>query len=168
VTVDCVTVPEGGYVVVHGGRYVFDGRPDPLGVSTYLGPGTHRDVSVQLPPDRILPGVTGRVAAVLYHDDGDGRFTRFDEGGGVDRPYRVDGEVVAETVTVERTSRPTTTDSPSATATTTATARSAVSPTEAQGQPSLDPLHLIGLLCGGLFTVAAVVVLVTGRRGGSR
>jgi len=164
--VDSVTLPEGGYVVVHGGRYVFDGRPDPLGVSRYLDPGTHQNVTVQLPAERFPPGATGRIAAVLYHDDGDEQFTRFDEGGDVDRLYTVGGERVGDTATVGRALTSTVTTTPSVTATT--SVNSQPSPGETGHRPSLGPSQLVGLFLGGVFAVAAVLVLVTGRRGGPR
>lgn len=166
VTVDSVTLPDGGYVVIHGGRYVFDGRPDPLGVSSYLNPGTHRNVTVHLSPERFSPGATGRIAAVLYHDNGDEQFTRFDEGGAVDRPYTVGGEPVEETATVERGPESTESRAPSAIVTT--TEGSSPSPPETGTRPSPGPLQLVGLFLGGAFAVAAVLVLVTGRRGGTR
>ncbi|MFD1514500.1 DUF7282 domain-containing protein [Halomarina rubra] len=166
VTVDSVTLPDGGYIVVHGGRYVFDGRPDPLGVSGYLDAGTHRNVTVQLSPGRFSPGATGRIAAVLYHDGGDEQFTRFDEGGAVDRPYTVGDEPVEETATIERVPESTEPRTPSATATT--TEWSSPAPPETENWTSLRPLQLVGLFLGGAFAVAAVLVLVTGRRGGTR
>ncbi|MWG36615.1 hypothetical protein GQS65_19340 [Halomarina oriensis] len=162
---DRVTLPEGGYVVIHSGRYVFDGRPDPLGVSTYLDAGTHRNVTVHLSPGRFSPGATGRIAAVLYHDDGDEQFTRFDEGEDVDRPYTVGGEPVEETATVERALPSTVTTTPNVTATT--SVNSSPTPIETRHRPSLGLSQLVGLFLGGAFAVAAVLVLVTGRRGGT-
>jgi hypothetical protein len=169
VTVDRVTLPEGGYVVVHSGRYVFDGRPQPLGVSPYLESGTHRNVSVRLSAEAIPGGAMGHVAAVLYRDDGDKQFTRFQQAGDTDPPYTIDSRPVDDTATI--TVRTTTASTATTTTSATGTPPSETlqpSTTHATDRHALDPVQVAGLLLGGLFAVAAVLVLVTGRRGGRR
>jgi hypothetical protein len=169
VTVGRVTLPEGGYVIVHGGRYVFDGRPQPLGASSYLEPGTHRNVSVRLSAEAIPGGAMGHVAAILYRDDGDEQFTRFQQEGDTDPPYTIDGRPVDDTATI--TVRTTTASTTTTTATVTGTPSSETpqpSTTHATDRHALDPVQVAGILLGGLFAVAAVLVLVTGRRGRRR
>lgn len=84
VTVDSVTLPDGGFVVLRNG----DGEV--VGVSGYLEPGTHSDVTVTL--DRSLDDGTTVLTAFLYEDsNGNGSFD------GEDCPYRdEDGDRVCD------------------------------------------------------------------------
>lgn len=48
VTVRTITVPEGGYVVVHDSHFLDKENPSAIGVSSYLDAGTHHNVTVTL------------------------------------------------------------------------------------------------------------------------
>lgn len=115
VTVDSVTLPDGGYVGVHRGGYNgSNATQNMVGASEYLGPGTYENVTV-----RVSGGATGsastltdstRVSAVVYEDtDGDRAFQYVPSGGIEDQPYLADGTPVAESAffTVDRPPTPT-------------------------------------------------------------
>ncbi|MFC7240019.1 hypothetical protein ACFQS4_17810 [Saliphagus sp. GCM10025317] len=118
VTIDDVTLSEGGFVAVHDGRWLEGERADSvIGVSEYLEPGEHESVTVPLFED--VPGAEYEVDAleagehslfvVPYRDgDDDQEFDRIDTDDGADPLYvRQGGEpVVASleaTVAEERT-----------------------------------------------------------------
>jgi hypothetical protein len=101
VTVDRVVLPDGGFVVLQSQRYVFDGRPDPVGSSAYLPPGEHRDVPIRVSPRAAAPESTARVAAVAHQDSGGDRaLTRYTNASEADPPYRAAGDAVADTASV--------------------------------------------------------------------
>ena len=77
VTVDAVTLENGGYVVVHAPN------GDVLGNSEYLDPGTHEDVSVGLDPALESDAV---LTAMAHTDDGDQSY-EFGSVEGADGPY---------------------------------------------------------------------------------
>ncbi len=93
VTVDSVSLSEGGYVVVHA----VDANGTVLGRTEYLGPGTHRDVRIDLNGSV----GSGRDLTFVPHldTDGDERYGYAD--GDRDRPYPAAGAGRFETVTVE-------------------------------------------------------------------
>ncbi len=153
VTID-VTLPDGGYVVIHGGRYVFDEIPDPIGRTAYLEPGTHT-VSVPLESGTFPPNSTGRLAAVVHRDSGEDRdFTRYEGNTSSDPPYKSTGEPIDDAATITAPSTSTSTATPNATAT---------SPADS-GSESLGTVEFIGIALGALLVLAAIGVLVTGRR----
>jgi hypothetical protein len=86
-TVRAVDTEAGGFVVIHELSFV-DGalRESVVGLSRYLEPGLHTDVTV---PVSDMGNGPGRYIAVVYTDDGDRTFEFFDSGGAVDRPYTV-------------------------------------------------------------------------------
>ncbi|MFC7214167.1 hypothetical protein ACFQO4_08760 [Saliphagus sp. GCM10025334] len=105
VTIDDVTLSEGGFVAVHDGRWLEGERADSvIGVSEYLEPGEHESVTVTLFED--VPGAEYEVDAlepgehslfaVPYRDgDNDQEFDRIDTDDGEDSPYvRQGGEPV--------------------------------------------------------------------------
>ncbi|WP_433626353.1 DUF7282 domain-containing protein [Halomicrococcus sp. NG-SE-24] len=95
VTVDSVSMSEGGFVVVHD-RSLLDGNVvgSVVGASQYLEPGTHEDVTVRLeePIDR------SQVLIAMPHLDTNGNqvydFSKSD--GQKDIPYVVDNQVVID------------------------------------------------------------------------
>jgi len=92
ITVDSVSLSEGGYVVVYQGEV----GGTVVGQSEYLGPGTHRNVEIEV-TGQIRPG--GPVIAVPHLDtDGDRVFEY--SGFDTDRPYPAPGQ--GEFVTVEK------------------------------------------------------------------
>ena len=92
VVVDSVTVPDGGYVAVHGPDHAT------LGVSDYLSAGSHTDVTVTLDE----PLAADQTLQAMAHRETNGNET-YDHGrcgSEVDGAYSCDGEVVAESADV--------------------------------------------------------------------
>lgn len=146
-TIDSVTLPNGGYVGVHRGGYNGSNATESLiGATDYLEAGTYENVTVEIGTG--VPGLndstrldSGRVSAVVYADtDGDREFQYVPSGGVEDQPYLENGTPVAASarVTVERPTTPTPT--PTATQTPTTTETSAPTPTAtAEPQPESQP-----------------------------
>jgi predicted ribosomally synthesized peptide with SipW-like signal peptide len=87
VVVDSVTLPEGGYVVIHESD---GGAPGPvLGNSSYLPAGTSSDVTVTL--DSPISG-SQELIAMAHKDDGDQQY----EFPNADGPYTKDGSAVID------------------------------------------------------------------------
>jgi len=84
VVVRAVNLSEGGFVAVHRRSFV-DGNATGslLGRTGYLEAGLHTDVRV--PVDGLDAGA--ELVAVVYRDDGDGRFEFVTSEGATDRPY---------------------------------------------------------------------------------
>jgi hypothetical protein len=173
------SVPDGGFVVVHDSRYVFDGVPSPIGVSAYLPAGTHRDVRVRLSDGSVTNRTRGRIAAVVHRDDGD-RLFEYVDNRSTDVPYRnATDDPVVETALLQGP-RATTVqlDSPVPTTsrrvserrvTSQSTAPAADDATRSSVTPrsgwSPDGADVIGLAIGGILIVcAALVVGITLRR----
>ncbi|WP_158058998.1 DUF7282 domain-containing protein [Halorussus halophilus] len=111
VTIANVTVPDGGFVVVHD-RELLNGSvlDSVLGASAYLEPGTHENVTVtfdeQIEADQLL-------LAVTYRDtNGNETFEFVRSQGEADSAYVVENQVVIDdaAVTVEAQSAETTTE----------------------------------------------------------
>ncbi|WP_455449197.1 DUF7282 domain-containing protein [Natrinema thermotolerans] len=85
VTVDDVSLSEGGFVAVYDGVAV-DADPDAIvGVSSYLEAGDHENVTVDLEESL---NESGPLVAVVHHDtDGDEAFEYADSDGEEDVPY---------------------------------------------------------------------------------
>ena len=108
VTVESVTLPDGGYVGVHRGPYdASNATSSAIGATGYLDPGSYENVTVTV---GAVPGVnatesnrTVRLSAVAYRDsDGDRRFQYVTSNASEDEPYVDDGPVNASAVvTVE-------------------------------------------------------------------
>lgn len=94
VTVRSVTVPDGGFVVVHDRRIVEGNVNESLrGVSAYLESGTHENVSVRL--DESL-NESREVVAVVYRDSNENEtFDFLASGRTEDAPYVRPGSSVA-------------------------------------------------------------------------
>ncbi|MFD1589252.1 BGTF surface domain-containing protein [Halorientalis brevis] len=90
VTVDSVTMSEGGYVVIHQG----DASGDVIGNTEYLSAGEHNDVSVSLDSD-LASNQT--LVAMAHMDTNDNQEFEFPDADG---PYDVNGSVDSAMVTV--------------------------------------------------------------------
>ena len=92
VTVDSVTLPEGGYVTIHDAS-VTEGNVlgSVAGTSTYLEPGTHDNVTVSL-TDEASDGTY--VAMAHQETDGDRTYSFVSSNGETDGPYTADGSPV--------------------------------------------------------------------------
>lgn len=100
VEISSVSLSEGGFVVVT------DERNAIVGVSDYLGSGSHENVTVEAAEDTDRE-LYGRLTATVYQDETDDETFRpdpDDEPG--DRPYIVDGYPVSDTATVTAVERP--------------------------------------------------------------
>ncbi|MBX0284988.1 PGF-CTERM sorting domain-containing protein [Halomicroarcula sp. F28] len=115
VTVDSVTLPEGGYVTIHGPSLADgDTLGSVAGTSEYLGPGTHENVTVTLTD----PVSEGSYTAMAHQEtDGDQTYEFVASNAGVDGPYTnadgavVDSATVTPSATVSMSDQPTTGDS---------------------------------------------------------
>jgi len=163
VTLDTVSLPDGGFVVVHDGADLEAGDAvgSVVGTSQYLSAGQHADVAVVL--DRSLaPGSTRLVA--MPHDDTDGDLVAdfVASNGQEDEPYVLGGAPVTDdanvtvptpttTTTATTTTTHTTTSSAPATSTTTVSTRAVTtttttvpaSSTESPGQPGFGVGHVV-------------------------
>jgi len=103
VTVDSVTVPDGGFVTIHDSTVGDDALGSVVGTSEYLSPGTHENVTVSLEEPLTE---SGTYVAMPHRDtDGDRVYDFVADNGGTDGPY-TEGEsaVVAQAeVTVSAT-----------------------------------------------------------------
>jgi hypothetical protein len=96
VVVDRAVLPRGGFVVVHTATLLEgDDAESVRGVSEYLAPGTHSNVTVQF--DQPITD-TRRLVVVSYRDtNGDRTFEFYERNRSVDAPYFRDGNnVVAD------------------------------------------------------------------------
>jgi len=98
VVVDEVTVPDGGFVTIHDSTLT-EGNTlgSVVGTSTYLEPGTHENVVVELDDDID----DGTFHAMPHRDtDSDRAYTFVSSNGAQDGPYTVDGAIVMENAEV--------------------------------------------------------------------
>ena len=124
VTIQSVTVPQGGFVVVHNQSYLRGGDPTEtsIGYSQYLSAGTHRNVSITLlesiPHDQQLVAIPAR------DTDDNQSYDYIRTDGFQDVGYTDGGEVVTDRASVtitgaastaEATSSVTVSDTPTAT-----------------------------------------------------
>ncbi|WP_336035522.1 DUF7282 domain-containing protein [Halobacterium yunchengense] len=109
VTVESVTLPEGGYVTVHdSGLLEGDALGSVVGVSEYLEPGTHDDVTVPLYEgvegvdfeDAAPTGEQTLVAMPHLETTGDETFDFVASDGEDDGPYVANETVVTDEATV--------------------------------------------------------------------
>ncbi|WP_255195694.1 DUF7282 domain-containing protein [Halorarius litoreus] len=101
VTVQSVTVPNGGFVTIHdatvteGGNQVFSSV---RGSSAYLSAGTHENVTVTL-SQPVSEDAT--LIAMPHKDtDGDHTYSFVSSGGSADGPYTSDGTIVVDSASV--------------------------------------------------------------------
>jgi membrane-bound metal-dependent hydrolase YbcI (DUF457 family) len=178
-TVQNATLPKGGFVVIHDKRYLGETR-DPLnsaiGISGYLTPGVHRNVTVRLVNGSVSE--TQTLVAVAYLDtDGDHRYDFVTTGGETDYSYvtRQNGStvIVNDTATVRvPQSQQAQTDSSTPTPTTTSES-STVTPGAKSDRNGglLADLPLLLIVALGAAFVAVVLLLLIGRgrgRGNNR
>ncbi|MFB6128016.1 MAG: PGF-CTERM sorting domain-containing protein [Halolamina sp.] len=115
VTVDEVTLSEGGFVTIHASS-LQDGEAlrSVVGTSTYLEAGTHENVTVRL-SEPVSEDET--LVAMAHRDDGDRTYEFVSTGGNADGPYTADGGAVVDaanvtvSATVSASDQPTTGDS---------------------------------------------------------
>ncbi|MFC6767597.1 DUF7282 domain-containing protein [Natrinema soli] len=94
VTVQSVTLSEGGYVVIS------DGGDEPLAVSERLEAGTHETVTVERESDATRE-LHGQLTATVHRDTSDDEGYAYEESDGEeDQPYLEDGFPVSDTATV--------------------------------------------------------------------
>lgn len=177
VTVDSVSLPDGGFVVLHDGADLAAGDAvgSVVGTSQYLSAGQHADVAVVL--DRSLSSGTTRLVAMPHNDtDGDLVADFVPSNGREDEPYVLGGAPVTDdanvtvptpttttaattTTTVTTTSATpatSTTAVPTSTTTTTTTTTTTVpgSSTDTPGQPGFGAIHVVT----SMFAILCLVV----------
>ena len=99
VTVDSVTLPDGGFVTLHDAS-LNDGNVlgSVVGSSAYLEAGTHENVTVRL--DEPL-SEDATLVAMPHMDTNDNRIYEFVSGNGqIDGPYTMDGDIVVASANV--------------------------------------------------------------------
>ncbi|NGM68809.1 DUF4179 domain-containing protein [Natronolimnobius sp. AArcel1] len=105
VTVDNVSLSEGGFVVIS------DSQSETLAVSEYLEDGSHDNVTIDIEEDD-EPVLIGRLTATVHQDTSNDDTYAYDETDGEeDRPYLEDGFPVSDTATVTTTDDGDVTDS---------------------------------------------------------
>jgi len=98
VTVDRVTLPEGGFVALHDATLADgDALGSVVGASAYLAAGTHENVTVRLSQPL---NETGSLIAMPHADDGDRVYEFVSTGGTADGPYTADGGAVTDAANV--------------------------------------------------------------------
>jgi len=94
VTVQSVTLSEGGYVVIS------DGGDEPLAVSERLEAGSHENVTLEREDDATRE-LLGQLTATVHRDTSDDEGYAYEASGGEeDQPYLEDGFPVSDTATV--------------------------------------------------------------------
>ena len=97
VTIQRVTLSDGGYVVIT------DGGDEPLAVSGYLEAGTHENVTVEREDDATRD-LVGQLTATVHKDTSDQEGYAYAETDGEeDQPYLEDGFPVSASATVTST-----------------------------------------------------------------
>lgn len=149
VTVDGVTLPDGGFVAVYdASTFGSDPVGSLLGSSGYLPPGEHDGIRVTLAERSAVRDETAVVAVVHRDTDGNRGFDYPRTGGRTDGPYSLGGDPVTDRAVVSPdrtpTATPTATDDRTPTATPTATraggpATPTATPTGTPTDPGTDP-----------------------------
>ncbi|MDS0259063.1 PGF-CTERM sorting domain-containing protein [Haloarcula sp. S1CR25-12] len=97
VTVDSVTLPQGGYVTVHDATLGDDALGSVAGTSQYLEPGTYENVTVTLTDE----ASAGTYTAMAHQEtDGDRTYEFVASNGQTDGPYTADGGAVVDSAAV--------------------------------------------------------------------
>jgi len=120
VTVDTVTMSDGGFVVI----YLDTFNTEIIGHSGYIEPGSDSDIGIEL--DRTLDEDTSLVARPHQDTDGDQTY-EFELGSSVDAPYSEDGSAVTDRADITVTSQ---SETPTATPTATPTPTPTPIPTQ--------------------------------------
>jgi hypothetical protein len=179
-TVKRASLPKGGFVVVHDARYLRGGDPfkSAIGLSGYLSPGTHQNISVALVNGTVQQNQT--LVAVAYRDTNSNRTYDYVRGNGmadygyvnrsgpnatiVTNTAYVSVSSPTATPTPTQTPSPTTADAPRASVTQTSptTDRPSTADSASGGMLSDVPLWLeIGLLI--IFALIAVQLIIRWR-----
>lgn len=164
VTVDSVTVHDGGFVTIHDGT-LLDGETfgSVRGSSDYLAPGTHEDVTVQLDDPYEQDGTA--IAMPHRDTDGDESYDFVSSDGADDGPYVAGGDIVlaSAALTVEGASDATPTDGSTgddSTATDEPTDQMGTETDDDGGQANTEPTETTQTGQPGFGVVAAVVALL--------
>lgn len=146
VVVDDVTLPEGGYVVIHEAT---DGGPGAvLGHSQYLEPGTYKEVDVTL--DSSLSKSQDLVAMAHRETNANGEY----DFPNADGPYVKDGSAVTDRAMVTLATAETTTTTTTAETTTTTTEATTTTTTTEGGGPGFGiAAALVALVGAALLAV---------------
>jgi hypothetical protein len=175
--VENVTLPKGGFVVIHDSRYLPPTR-DPLnsaiGLSQYLKPGSHQNVTIELLNSSVTE--TQTLIAVPYLDtNGNRRYDYVTSGGEDDYQYikRQNGSSIVpnDTATVRVPGSSQTTAASTQTPRTTTSDPSAKNATGRAGGKSSEGgffagFSLLQIILGGVFVL--VIGLILRRRIGGR
>lgn len=174
-TIQNATLPKGGFIVVHDARYLGptrDALNSAIGISGYLAPGVHRNVTVRLINGSVTE--TQTLVAVAYLDtDGDHRYDFITTSGEDDYAYieRQNGSTVivndTATVRVPQSQLPTPTPS-SPTPTTSDTSTATGEAKSESGGGFLAGLPLLLIVSLGAAFVAGILLLLVGRRDNRR
>jgi membrane-bound metal-dependent hydrolase YbcI (DUF457 family) len=170
-TVKRVSLPEGGFVVVHDARYLRGNNPfkSAIGLSRYLPPGTHHNVSIALVNGTVQHDQS--LVAVAYRDTNSNQTYDYVRSGGMADYGYVTRSGPNATLVTDRAyvsvSSPTTTPTHTPPPTTMAASR-----TPTQSSPPASGGFLSGLLSGVsllliaavLAVIAAIGLVLTGRR----
>jgi membrane-bound metal-dependent hydrolase YbcI (DUF457 family) len=128
VTIRSVTLPDGGFLVVHNQSYLRGG--DPLatiaGHSTYLSSGTHRNVTISL--NRSIEQSRTFVVTPSRDSNGNQRYDYVRSDGFQDVPYTSDSGTITDQAIVRQASDETPPSSTAPRATSTATRSSSAAP----------------------------------------
>jgi hypothetical protein len=150
VTVKNVTLPAGGFVVVHAPNASAAPIESVLGASSYLKNGTNKNVTITLTEP---VNESTRLVVMAHRDTNDNRVYDFSSSNGTaDRPYTADGNPVTESIrlTVQNTTQATT-DTRTANASPSTTGRTATSETTSGNGPGFGLLlAILGVLLAGL------------------
>jgi hypothetical protein len=172
VTVRSVTLPDGGFVVVHSESYLRGGDPlqSAIGLSQYLSAGTHRNVSVRLVNGSVQQSQT--LIAIPSRDTNSNQTYDYVRSDGFqDVPYTAENEPVTDKASVTVPSSAVSTSDSSPTPTTTAKSLStttAGTPTRSDtSQPATGEAGRSGdegghWLSGNILLIAIIIVLVVG------
>jgi hypothetical protein len=105
VTIQSVSLSDGGYVVIT------DGAGEPLAVSDYLEAGTHENVTVEREAE-VTRELVGQLTATVHRDTSEQEGYAYEATDGEeDQPYLEDGFPVSDTATVTTTEETTGSDS---------------------------------------------------------
>ncbi len=110
ITVDEVTLPDGGFVTIHDSTVSDDALGSVVGTSTYLEAGTHENVTIRLSEPL---SESGDYVAMAHKDTNDNRAYEFvSSNAEADGPYTADGGAVIAAAPVTVSASVTMSDQP--------------------------------------------------------
>jgi membrane-bound metal-dependent hydrolase YbcI (DUF457 family) len=95
ITVENATLPDGGWVVVNNESYESNPTGSAVGISPYLKPGTHRNVTVSLLPGAVSENQT-LIARPSRDTNGNQQYDYVQSDGFEDTGYTLNGSSVSE------------------------------------------------------------------------